>query len=179
MNGFSVAQAIVAAMITPALLILASGSLIATALVRLARVVDRVRKLAELPNAPGRAGELALHERRALLAERAVSLFFCAIVCFVVAGFAIALDHTTGGRFWWLPVGVTSIGMALIVAGSSAMLAECRLAVVQIRSEVTAHPQTPGSRRSVPVRTDAERTGREVRLAVEIGDESGLDRTPA
>jgi hypothetical protein len=28
--------------------------------------------------------------------------------------------------------------MALIVAGSSAMLAECRLAVVQIRSEVTA-----------------------------------------
>ena len=47
MNGFSAAQAIISAMITPALLILASGSLIATALVRLARVVDRVRKLAE------------------------------------------------------------------------------------------------------------------------------------
>jgi hypothetical protein len=45
MNGFSPSQAIIAAMITPALLILALGSLIATALVRLARVVDRVRKL--------------------------------------------------------------------------------------------------------------------------------------
>jgi hypothetical protein len=33
----------IAAMITPAMLILASGSLIATALVRLARVVDRLR----------------------------------------------------------------------------------------------------------------------------------------
>jgi Protein of unknown function (DUF2721) len=45
----------IAAMITPAMLILASGSLIATALVRLARVVDRLRKLAE----PKRASEMA------------------------------------------------------------------------------------------------------------------------
>ncbi len=91
MGGFSTAQTIIGARITPALLIMASGSLIATALVRLARVVDRVRKLAEQGHAA--PGELRLHSRRALLAERALQLYFLAVVSFVVAGFGIALDH--------------------------------------------------------------------------------------
>jgi hypothetical protein len=39
---------IIAAMVTPALLILASASLVATALVRFARVVDRARVLAAI-----------------------------------------------------------------------------------------------------------------------------------
>jgi ribose/xylose/arabinose/galactoside ABC-type transport system permease subunit len=127
----------IAAMITPALLIMASGSLIATALVRLARVVDRVRKLSEPGAAPPDAGELRQHEHRALLAERAVTLYFLAVVCFVVAGLAIAIDHATGDRLTWLPVLVTTLGMCLIVLGSAAMLAECRLATAQIRREIT------------------------------------------
>jgi uncharacterized membrane protein YedE/YeeE len=139
-DGFSPAQAMIAAMITPALLILASGSLIATALVRLARVVDRVRKVSEPPDAPPDVGELRRHERRALLAERAVALYFFAVLCFVVAGFAIAIDHATGDRLAWLPVLVTTLGMCLIVAGSAAMLAECRLAIAQIREEIARLP---------------------------------------
>ena len=63
-------------MTAPALLILASGSLIATALVRLARVVGRARKIAELRNPLANIDELRRHERRALLAERAVALLF-------------------------------------------------------------------------------------------------------
>jgi Protein of unknown function (DUF2721) len=58
MNGASPAQTMIAAMITPALLILASGSLIATALVRLGRVVDRVRKLGEKADATPSLDEL-------------------------------------------------------------------------------------------------------------------------
>jgi hypothetical protein len=136
MGGFSASQAIIGAMITPALLILASGSLIATALVRLARVVDRVRKLAEADRATADAAALRLHQRRALLAERAVLIFFAAVVCFVVAGFGIALDHLAADRLTWFPVAMTTLGMALIVAGSAAMLAECRLAAAQIRAEI-------------------------------------------
>jgi hypothetical protein len=34
----------------------------------------------------------------ALLAERAVSLYFFAVVCFVIAGFTIAIDHAAGDR---------------------------------------------------------------------------------
>jgi hypothetical protein len=136
MNGFSPAQAMIAAMITPALLIMASASLIATALVRLARVVDRVRKLSELGDAARDAKESGRQERRALLAERAVSFYFFAVVCFVIAGFTIAIDHAVGDRIPWLPVVVTTLGMCLIVAGSAAMLAECRLAFAQIRAEI-------------------------------------------
>jgi Protein of unknown function (DUF2721) len=137
MGGFSQAQAMIAAMITPALLILASGSLIATALVRLARVVDRVRKIAESGRAP-LPGELLRLERRALAAERAVGRYFVAIVCFVVAGMSIALDHASGDRFSWAPVAVTTIGMLLIVDGSARMLEECRLGTSQIRAEIAS-----------------------------------------
>lgn len=140
MSGFSAAQMIISAMITPALLILASGSLIATALARLARVVDRIRKLAEL--APS-AAELRRHERRALLAEQAVRIFFAAVLCFVLAGFSIALDHATGDRMVWLPVGMTVAGMALIVFGSAAMLAECQLATRQIKEEIARFACSP------------------------------------
>jgi len=134
-NALSPAQAIITAMITPALLILASGSLIATVLVRLARIVDRLRKIAETREPPS-AAEIDRHEQRALLAERALAWFFSAITCFVLAGFAIVLDRAAGGRLWLLPVLATSIGMALIVAGCAAMLAETRLAGGQIKAEV-------------------------------------------
>jgi hypothetical protein len=135
-NGFSPAQAIISAMITPALLILASGSLVATALVRLARVVDRVRALAKQPDDAAVVGELMMHERRALLAERAMRFYFAAVVCFVVAGFAIAADHFSGDRLAWIPVSVTALGMGLILAGCAAMLAECQLSAAQIRAEI-------------------------------------------
>jgi hypothetical protein len=128
----------IAAMITPALLIMASGSLIATALVRLARVVDRLRRLAEPGERVRDASEITRHERRARLAERAVALYFSAVVSFVVAGFAIAIDHAVGDRLTWLPVLMTTLGMCLIVAGSAAMLAECRLAFAQIRAEIAS-----------------------------------------
>lgn len=148
MTGFSAAQAMIAAMITPALLILASGSLIATALVRLARVVDRVRKLAVPNDAPASGDELRRHERRAVLAERAVQLYFVAVVCFVIVGFTIAIDHVSGDRLTWLPVLITTLGMCLIVAGSAAMLAECRLSARQIQAEIASliAATPPGSR---------------------------------
>ena len=143
MNGFSAAQVIISAMITPALLILASASLIATALVRLARVVDRIRKLMEAPDPAPSPAELRRHERRALLAEQAVRIFFAAVLCFVLAGFGIAADHATGDRMAWLPVGMTVAGMALIVVGSGAMLAECQLATAQIKAEIALFVSLP------------------------------------
>lgn len=123
-------------MITPALLILASASLIATVLVRLARVVDRVRKLADLGNEPWLVDEVNRQERRAFLAERALSFFFLAVTCFVIAGLSIAIDRALGNQLWWMPVVITTIGMALIVGGCAAMLVETRLSVSQLRAEI-------------------------------------------
>jgi hypothetical protein len=136
MSGFSAAQAIISAMITPALLILAAGSHIATALVRLARVVDRVRKLAEGGEPSMPPDVLHRHERRALLAERALQNFFFAVVCFVMAGIALGIDHFAADRLTWLPVVLTLVGMCLIVAGSAAMLSECKLATAERQAEI-------------------------------------------
>ncbi len=73
MNAFSVSQAIIAAMITPALLIMASGSLIATGTARLGRIMDRVRELAEDDEKVERQ-VLQIYERRAILMERAAGV---------------------------------------------------------------------------------------------------------
>ena len=121
----SQAQAVIAAMLTPALLILAAGSLIAAALIRLGRVVDRVRTLGA-PEAKPTLVELARHERRANLALAAICAYFTAVALFVAAGIAIAADHFMNGTLTWLPISLTLVGMLLIVAGAGAMVAESR-----------------------------------------------------
>jgi len=122
-------------MITPALLILGSASLIATALVRLARIVDRVRKLAEAASAP-HLKELDRSKRRANLALLAVAVLFAAVVVFVATGVAIAIDGATRDRLTWLPVSLALFGMGLIVIGSGSMVLECGYSAAQIRDEI-------------------------------------------
>jgi len=122
----SPAQALIAAMLSPALLILAAGSLIAAALIRLGRVVDRVRVLGAPEAKPATPAELAHHERRASLALAAITCYFVAIAFFVAAGAAIALDHAVHDTLTWLPITLTLIGMALIVVGVAAMALESR-----------------------------------------------------
>jgi len=99
-------------------------------------VADRVRNLAQ-HGETATLGALHRHEHLALLAERALRNFFFAVVCFVVAGIAIGMDHVAADRLTWLPVGITLLGMCLIVAGSAAMLSECKLATAEIRAEIT------------------------------------------
>jgi Protein of unknown function (DUF2721) len=50
--------AFIAAMVTPALLIPGATSLVASVLVRMGRVVDRVRALAAFPGQPARPNDL-------------------------------------------------------------------------------------------------------------------------
>ncbi len=138
----SPAQSVVAAMITPALLILASGSLVATALVRLARVVDRARVLIasiegdSLPDAEAVGRSLDRHRQRALYAERSVGLFFIAVVAFVVDCLTIGVDHFAGDTLTWLPVSATIAGMIVLLAGAAYMVAETQLGAEQIVEEI-------------------------------------------
>jgi hypothetical protein len=120
-------------MVTPALLMLASGSLIATVLVRLGRIIDRIRHFAEVGTT---SDELTRYERRATLAERAVVMLFLAVTAVVLDGASIALDHALGGTIAALPIGLTLVGMALIVGGAAAMARETQLALE--RAEVSA-----------------------------------------
>jgi hypothetical protein len=136
MSGMSPAQALIAAMLTPALLILASGSLIATALVRLARVVDRVRSLAAAPAEVAPVDDLRRHERRARFATLAINAYFVAVALFVLAGAAIAADHLANGRLTLLPIALTLTGMLLIVVGAGAMTLESRDSAALIAADI-------------------------------------------
>lgn len=141
----SPAIAMISAMITPALLILASASLVASALVRLSRAVDRGRVLiALLERAETRESVepqtmrrwLDRHERRSLAAERAIAAFFAAVALFVAACLGIAIDRQSGNTLTWLPVGLVIGGMLLVLLGASAMLVESRMGGQQIRDEL-------------------------------------------
>jgi hypothetical protein len=139
----SPAQSVIAGMITPALLILASASLVATALVRLGRVVDRSRLLIAAIEAGNIRDPAALrvalgdHQQRAIYAERSVALFFLAVLIFVVDCLTIGLDHFSGDRLTWMPVTFTIGGMALLCAGAAFMVIESRLGAHQIIAEIT------------------------------------------
>jgi hypothetical protein len=145
-SASSAAVAMIAAMITPALLILASASLVATALVRMARVVDRARVLAAIAHEGDWAKfgatpaqlrtALERHAKRARYAEWSIALLYVTVVVFVITCISIAVDHAAGGSLSWLPVGLAIAGTLLLLAGGALMVAESRLAGDQIAEEI-------------------------------------------
>jgi hypothetical protein len=133
-------------MITPALLILASASLVATVLVRMARVVDRARVLAAIAHegdweklgaTPAQLRTaLERHAKRARYAEWSIALLYATVVVFVVTCISIVVDHAAGESLSWLPVGLAITGTLLLLAGGALMVAESRLAGDQIAEEI-------------------------------------------
>ena len=140
------AVSVIAAMITPALLILASASLVASALVRMARIVDRARVLAtstrdgSWEQAAGTAEVLRSwldrHEARARYAESSIALLYAAIVVFIATCLSIVLDRAVGGVLGWLPIALAVAGTLLLLAGGASMVAESRFSWDQIREEI-------------------------------------------
>lgn len=140
------AVATIAAMITPALLLLGSASLVASALMRMARVVDRARVLISIAHEGGldkigittdqMLSWLQSHAQRARYAERSITLLYSAIVVFILTCLSIALDRALGGGLNGLPVMLAVAGTLLLLAGGAYMVAESRLSGAQIRAEI-------------------------------------------
>jgi hypothetical protein len=142
----SAAVATIAAMITPALLLLGSASLVASALMRMARVVDRVRILAGVAH-EGSLDKLGVtadqlrswlhsHALRARYAERSITLLYAAIVVFISTCLSIALDRVLEGALSGLPVMLAVAGTLLLLSGGAYMVAESRLSGAQISAEI-------------------------------------------
>jgi hypothetical protein len=143
MNPFNVhttqpSLAIISAMITPAILILASGSLVASTLTRLSRIVDRARALADrLAEYRARGDQqsiealteiLRIYRRRSLFVGRALSAYYAAIGFFIVTSLTIALDNVVGGVAPWLAVALSVVGVVLLLLGTVALVVETNLA---------------------------------------------------
>ena len=140
------------AMITPALLISATGSLVLSTSTRLGRVVDRVRAL-EL-----RIGELIyvedkdaipLYERRvevvvdlidkvttrSRLLQRAMTTFYYGLMCFILTSVSIAVVGIFN-VYRWVPIPVGVVGIMFLFYGSLLMLRETRMATATINEEM-------------------------------------------
>ena len=145
MSG-ATAVSVIAAMITPALFILASASLVASALVRMARIVDRARVLAAGAQdgswaRTGASAELVRgwldrHAARARYAETSIAFLYAAIVVFTATCLSIVLDRETRGTLSWLPVVLAIGGTLLLLAGGAWMVVESRLSWAQIDEEI-------------------------------------------
>jgi hypothetical protein len=141
---------LLSAMITPAVLISASGTLILSTSLRLGRVMDRVRELArtaeDLFTASGarfaelrRRGveqQLGLYMRRGRLLQGALTGFYVALGVFVATTIAIALV-SYAAAVAWVPAALGIGGMLILFYGCLMLLGETRLALLAIDTELT------------------------------------------
>ena len=146
------AIAVLTAMITPAVLISACGSMILSTWSRLGRVVDRVRALADrLEDMSARdARSPALLERqasifqqldkltsRARILQRCMVTFYLSLGMFVATSVAIGVVPFTGNqRYSMVPVGLGLAGACFLFYGSVLLILEARLALSTIHGEM-------------------------------------------
>lgn len=146
------ANEVLGAMITPAVLISASGTLVLSTSNRLSRVVDRVRSLAREAEGhaqdPGRAKLLADQlprlSQRALMLRTALTVLYCAIALLVGCSFTIGLGGILQGVPAWIPVGLGILGAGALLHASLLLIREARSAVSSTLQEMEALEQVLG-----------------------------------
>lgn len=153
MDSTSSAVAVLTAMITPAVLISACGSMILSTSTRLGRVVDRVRalsdKLEELAAKSGseardtteRQGiifaQLDKLTSRARILQRAMVSFYLCLGMFVATSVAIGIVAISeNARYTIVPVILGLIGACFLFYGSILLIFEARLALSTIHAEM-------------------------------------------
>jgi hypothetical protein len=143
MNTLFSASEVLGAMITPAVLISASGTLVLSTSNRLTRVVDRVRTLAE--EAEGlRNGESSevVEARRGLILEQipvlssrvrllrqALEVLYAAIGLLVATSIAVGIVAALDWSYGWVPVITGLAGASALLWGSVLLVREARLAI--------------------------------------------------
>lgn len=145
MNGAFSASEVLGAMITPAVLISASGTLVLSTSNRLTRVVDRVRSLAteaedlhveggtRSDGAAARvrliADQLPLLTARAVLLRSALTALYAAIGLLVATSIAVGIVASLGWEYGWIPVLSGLAGACALLWGSLLLVREARLAI--------------------------------------------------
>jgi hypothetical protein len=151
MDALSSALAVLTAMITPAVLISACGTMILSTSTRLGRVVDRVRSLSDrLEELSHAEDKMVLHEERrfvifeqldkltsrARILQRCMVSFYLALGIFVSTSVAIGIVAVSGARYYWIPVVTGLLGACFLFYGSVLLIFEARLALSTIHMEM-------------------------------------------
>ncbi len=134
---------VLGAMITPAVLISAGGTLVLSTSNRLGRIVDRVRVLAsaaeELERNDKRpetarkraliASQLKDLSRRALMLRSAVAALYVAIGFLISTSMGVGLLTFLGWGYSWLPVSLGLLGVSGLLWGTLLLVREAQLAI--------------------------------------------------
>ncbi len=151
MNDLSTALAVLSAMITPAVLISACGSLILATSQRLGRVMERTRRVIEQVENLAQAADDSdvLHEKQALLfgqlgrttrraryLQRTMTCLYLALGIFVATSVAIAVAALSSLAYAWIPITLGIAGVTLLFAASLLLIAESRVALAAVNDEM-------------------------------------------
>src|SRR5688572_22424954 len=150
MNDLSGALTILSAMITPAILIMATGSLSLTTSNRLSRSIDRVRKVSEKISQLNATettetiktekefltSQLLMATRRSRLMQRAMTSLYLSLSIFVGTIIAIGIFELLGLGFAWVLLVLGFSGMALVFYACMQLILETRLATHAVNKEM-------------------------------------------
>jgi hypothetical protein len=150
MNNFPDALSVLSAMITPAVLISACGSLILATSDRLSKAVTRTREVSDqlLPRAGDEANSARQEERRMLftqldfvttrsrLLQRALSRLYAALAFFVGTSVAIGLVAATSSDYTIIPIALGLYGAALLLYAAFLLIRESRFALAAVNAEM-------------------------------------------
>lgn len=141
---------VLTAMITPAVLISACGTLIFSTSTRLSRVVDRVRSLAtQLRSEPPSEGQrelvrqnilleqLSSVARRVVLLRSAMTCFYIATGLFVTTSIAVGVITITGLGYGWIAFVLALFGAGVLLVGSILLISEAQIAVTSTLQEMS------------------------------------------
>ena len=148
-NTLSAALNVLAAMITPALLISATGTFIFSTSTRLGRVVDRMRTVSDKIETLALGENIHLRgERignyraqlrrlniRLMLLQRCLTTLYLASATFVLTSVSIGLVAIVSLRLYWIPVALGIGGACLLLVASIMLIAEARHAVSDLQLE--------------------------------------------
>lgn len=142
---------VLSAMITPAVMILATGSLILTTTNRLVRVIDRVREM--LPEFEKQADLEAQDERsvekrlmlfqqldratvRARLIQKALTRLYTALSLFLATSVTLGVIALTHFTATWFALLLGLIGVLLLFSASILLILESRIALAATYAEM-------------------------------------------
>jgi len=140
------------AMVTPALLISATGSLVLSTSTRLGRVIDRVRQLEERLSGliyVENKDAVPLYDKRVEVIvdlldkvttrsrtlQRALQTFYYGIGMFTLTSVTIAIA-TMVNSVRWVPIPIGIVGIMFLFWGSVLMLRETRMATATVNAEM-------------------------------------------
>ncbi len=144
--------AVLTSMITPALLLSASGTFILSTSNRLGRCVDRIRRISELleyqidpaTHKPLSAERTAMllrmldySGRRARMLARVMITFYLAAGAFVATSVAIGVASLFIDRLSWLPVSLGIVGALFMSYGGFSLILEAKLSQDSLLEEIS------------------------------------------